>query len=80
MENLDAEKVEEAAVSSKTAPGVALSKEQRMTLIEMVCLGVVMVALGFLLTLPIIFYHLPVENVSSVTLKQVSDSHLGAHA
>lgn len=52
--------------SRKKDSGVNMSEEHRI-IVEIVCLGVVMVILGLLLTLPIIFYHLPVnleENVS----------------
>lgn len=61
--NLGSEKCEDAVALK--VPGVTMSKEK---LVDVVGLSVVIVTVGVLLTLPIIFFHLPMdESVSPQT-------------
>lgn len=63
-------RVEDGA--QKITPGaVSLAKERRTSLFEVVCLGMVIAAVGVLLILPIIFYHLPMD-MEKVSPKQFS--------
>lgn len=59
LQNLDTQSFETWSIASSKKTQAPTSEE--CSVIEIVSLGVVIVIVGFLLTVPIIFYHIPVN-------------------